>query len=285
MEYLIYKIINIINGKIYIGQHCTENIDDGYMGSGKVIKQAIKKYGKEKFKKEILYIFDNEEEMLNMEREIVNEEFVNRLDTYNLTLGGGSLWHQNGMVCTKDKDENICYVSVDDPRYLSGELVGINSGYVNVQDKEGNTIRVSKYDPRYLSGELKCPILVKDKKDNILRVRNDDPRYLSGELKFFSKGKVTVKDKDGNFFQVSKDDPRYLSGELKMSWVGKKHSEETKRKIGEASSKRNKGKNNANYGKCWIHNLELKKTKMIHKNALEKWLNKGWIKGGKLKWD
>lgn len=88
MYYIIYKTTNLINSKIYIGMHVTKNLDDGYLGSGKVLMHAIKKYGKENFKKEILFIFDGEQDMKDKEKELVTEDFCLRDDTYNLCNGG-----------------------------------------------------------------------------------------------------------------------------------------------------------------------------------------------------
>jgi hypothetical protein len=63
MNFIIYKITNLINGKVYIGKHETKNINDNYFGSGKLIRRAIKKYGISNFKKEILFQFSSREEM------------------------------------------------------------------------------------------------------------------------------------------------------------------------------------------------------------------------------
>jgi hypothetical protein len=53
MFYYIYKITNNTNQKYYIGMHKTSNLEDGYMGSGKLIKRAIQKHGQNGYLSEI----------------------------------------------------------------------------------------------------------------------------------------------------------------------------------------------------------------------------------------
>ena len=67
MYYTVYKITNLINNKIYIGVHETIDLKDNYMGSGKLIKSAIKKYGIENFKKEYIAIFNEREKSYDLE--------------------------------------------------------------------------------------------------------------------------------------------------------------------------------------------------------------------------
>lgn len=90
IQYIVYKTINLVNGKIYIGVHATETPYefDGYFGSSKHLTNSRNKYGDENFIRETLFVFSTSEEAYAKEAEVVNIEFVNSKDTYNLKIGG-----------------------------------------------------------------------------------------------------------------------------------------------------------------------------------------------------
>jgi hypothetical protein len=95
MYYTIYKTTNLKNGKYYLGMHQTKNLDDGYIGSGKLLRRAIEKYGFDSFKKEILFVFDNSADMYTKERELITEDEIKNPLCYNLAPGG---WGGNRII-------------------------------------------------------------------------------------------------------------------------------------------------------------------------------------------
>lgn len=102
-KYIVYQTTNLINNKIYIGVHITNNSEkfDGYLGCGVNINSpyfilhpktpfqyAVKKYGTNAFKRTTLKVFNTKEEALKLEKELVDKDFIKRKDTYNIALGG-----------------------------------------------------------------------------------------------------------------------------------------------------------------------------------------------------
>lgn len=196
--YTIYKITNKINGKIYIGKHQTKDLNDDYMGSGKRLWLAIKKYSIENFEKEILFVFDNENDMNTKEAELVTEEFCLREDTYNLCPGGkGGFGYINENVLTSED------------RKKAGQ--------------KGGLLNRNKKSPHFSK-------LVKAlHKENVYNYNN-------------------FKDK--------------------------KHTKETKLKIGSANSAHQTGNKNSQFGTIWITNG--KESKKIRKDQS---VPNGWYKG------
>lgn len=116
----MYKTTNLINGKFYIGMHSTNNINDGYLGSGKRLKYSINKYGKENFKLEILEFFDSRSLLTEREKEIVNEDLIKDPNCINLKLGGSGGWS------TIDKEDQLKF----------SKLGNIKHNYLLKNDKE-----------------------------------------------------------------------------------------------------------------------------------------------------
>lgn len=105
MKYIVYLTTNLTNGKIYIGVHGTDTPElfDGYLGCGinrfhkslnsllpkTPFQYAVKKYGYDNFKRQTLRIFSELQDALDLERWLVDDQFIQRSDTYNTILGGG----------------------------------------------------------------------------------------------------------------------------------------------------------------------------------------------------
>jgi hypothetical protein len=218
MLHYVYVIENLVNGKIYIGKHSTPIIDDGYFGSGKALRAAIKKYGVECFEKTIIKECSSAEEAFQIEAEIVDEEFVSSVMTYNLRAGG-----KGGLGKTK------------------------TSGWKRVNDD--------------ISFEERS------KRSKELWKRSD-----------YRKKMIAISSSKERNEKISKGVKKWRSENKQI------HSEETKRRIGEANSKHQSGSGNSQYGTVWIHSLEEKRSMRVKKTDVEWYLDRGWSKGRKINW-
>jgi hypothetical protein len=220
MYYVVYEVKNKVNGKKYIGKHKTDDIYDDYLGSGKYLKRAINKYGKDCFEKVILYVFDNKKEMDDKEAELVTDKEVKDEMFYNLKRGGEGGWdhiYNNPDIMTKVAKK------------------GYNSGIVFLTKEE--------------------------------RLKNTMKGY-----------------KNGLSLYVNSDDPvikKQRSEISSNSFRGKRHTNETKEKIGKANSIHQQGEKNSQFGTCWIYNNV--ESIRIDKNDLDEYLQQGWNKGRKIK--
>lgn len=84
----IYKITRF-DGKYYIGLHSTDNLDDGYFGSGERLWKSINYYGKDKHTKQILEFFDTRADLIAREKELVTKQLIETdAGCLNLVPGG-----------------------------------------------------------------------------------------------------------------------------------------------------------------------------------------------------
>lgn len=133
-------------------------------------------------------------------------------------ISGEIIGLTTGKVPVKDSNGVIDHVSVEDPRFISGELIHVTKGLTTAKNHEGTTQSVSVTDPRWLSGELvgvnKGQVLVRAENNNIMRVSINDVDYVSGNLVYVFTDMISVKDENGIMLKVHKNDPGWLSGEL-----------------------------------------------------------------------
>lgn len=86
--YTIYETTNLVNGNKYRGVHKTSDPYDRYLGSGTLLKKAVRKYGRSSFCKVILFCAFTESDSYKIEEILVDKEWCDRIDTYNIVVGG-----------------------------------------------------------------------------------------------------------------------------------------------------------------------------------------------------
>jgi hypothetical protein len=202
----IYKTTNLINGKYYIGMHSTDNLGDGYLGSGRRLRYSINKYGKENHKVEILEFVDTRKELAGREKDIVNLNEIVKKECMNLMVGG----------------------------------VG---GFISEEQQRNRSIA---------GGEAFSK-----------KLKNDENFRTEHSIRASNRLKKTHEE-----------------GKIKYdTFKGKKHTEETKKKMSKSSKGKGKGVENSQYGTCWI--TKNGNNKKIKKEELPEYTRQGWIRGRK----
>lgn len=195
MSWCIYRITNLINGKTYIGQHKYKKLNDEYMGSGVLIKRAIKKHGIENFKKEILYSrIQYRETADDMERFAIAKERAIGKAEYNLANGG------EGLSGYKHSEEY--------KRKKSEQNKGENNPNYGKHHSEETKKKISEARKKY--------------------VGKNHPMYGKHHSEE-TKKKISESGKGKTAWNKGKH------GIQTSYWKGKHLSEETKRKISEAN--------------------------------------------------
>lgn len=94
--HFLYRTKCKITGTYYIGVHSTSNLDDGYLGSGMLLLESVKRYGKENHILEILKFFNSKEEKFEAEKNYITLEMINDPNCLNFSFGGnGGIMNEN----------------------------------------------------------------------------------------------------------------------------------------------------------------------------------------------
>ena len=217
-EMVIYKVTNLVNGKIYIGQDSKNNPE--YLGSGAIIKKAIKKYGKENFKKEIID-WSNSKNDLNTKEIFWIKEYnsTNHNIGYNITEGGGGClgYKPNNETLIKMRNNNVGSKNPMFGKRLSKETLIERSNKVKFKgtykgENNGNfkyKINKDELHDLYINNNLKI--------DEIAKHYGCHRTVISNNLK-----KYNIKKEISNKYNINLEDIKmYLNKGLSQVEIGR----------------------------------------------------------------
>lgn len=322
MLYTVYKTVNVINGKEYVGFHKIENLNsilytesengsifsDGYMGSGKLMKRALQKYGPLNMRQSLLLVTEDKDEAEFYEREVVNEDWVNRDDTYNISLGGNTailFGDNNGFFGEKHSKETIAKIQEkreetrqDRPFSWSRSISSSGKEFFNKKEIcEFYNINEDDIGELLESGELEYSSSYLQEKALKSYQARLEWNSLSEERRILKSKKVSERFKGvpkspesnvkrgmsiKNWIKENPDKHKERMDKINknpekikktaLKHRGMKRSTETRKRISEA----NTGNIPSFKGKIFIHNIETGEKKSVEKNSE---IPTGWARG------
>ena len=206
----IYKITNLVNGKIYIGQHKSQVFDRDYHGSGKLIRRAFKKYGIENFKVELLKWCETRSDINKYEKIYIHIYHSNNLAVgYNISKGGDGGDTFSGLTDV-EKEHRRKKMKMS----MSGRIV-INNGEI---EKYVNQNELQKYlDNGFVVGYLHTPERDKTRSEAMKKFHREHPDFRNDGM--FKKGRSGFT---GHHTEETKE-------KIRQKLVGTKQSEETRK--------------------------------------------------------
>lgn len=217
--YYVYQTTNNINGKIYIGVHAANKLENKYLGSGTNLHKAIKKYGRENFTKIILAIYQSYDDALLEEKRIVTPEFINDPNTYNLEIGGlgGKVWTDE----MRKKMSNIkkqSYQNGLNP-WNKGKVVG-NFMTEDTRQKLRNRMKGSG---NHMYGKNVADMMTEEANAERLKKisrANQKPKKKTEKYSEYAKKRFWIINSSGILKHcLDASDPRILSGEFQIGRV------------------------------------------------------------------
>lgn len=113
----VYKITRSFDEAYYYGIHSTDDLNDGYFGSGPSIIESCEKYGKETHSKCDIAFFTTRTETLQYESELVNERTLCDDKCLNRVVGGGSFplsYSDDMKKKMSEKSKDRCWIAKGD---------------------------------------------------------------------------------------------------------------------------------------------------------------------------
>jgi hypothetical protein len=103
--HIIYKTTCTITGKFYLGMHSTDNLNDGYLGSGSILSRSIKKYGRENHTCEVIELLQDRKSLSLREEQIITPEL--RLNKMCMNIRSGGTGNQPGKALKAETREKM----------------------------------------------------------------------------------------------------------------------------------------------------------------------------------